>query len=45
MFPDGIEDAFNDPKRQDILPVGKVLINGQHVLVQDLGHGSGNVVA
>ena len=45
MFPDGIKDTFNDPKRQDVLPLGKVLVDGLRVLAQDLGHGSGNVVA
>ncbi len=45
MFPYGIEDTFDDPKRQDVLLPGKVLVNGLRVLLQDLVHRSGNVVA
>ena len=32
MFPDSIEDTFDHPKRQDVLPVGKVLVDGLRVL-------------
>ena len=44
MFPDGVENAFNHPKCQDVWP-GEVLFDGLRMLIQNLGHDSGNVVA